>query len=134
VKRVAGWGIVLAMGAGSLLMWIVNPVAWLWLASQLSGSSQPSLGPYMLVLFGVVITMVAVGKSLGALNRLHARVTGGTGRMRVQAPWLRSMRGEREPATEHSVLDVVMVVSVGLAVLAAAVWFFLFAGSSLPGA
>jgi hypothetical protein len=30
------------------------------------------------------------------------------------------------------VLDVVMVVSVGLALLAMAVWFFFFAGSSLP--
>jgi hypothetical protein len=32
------------------------------------------------------------------------------------------------------VLDSVMIVSVGVALLIAAVWFFGFAGSSLPGA
>jgi hypothetical protein len=50
----------------------------------------------------------------------------------VQAPWHRSLRGDRAPARARSVLDVVMVCSVGLAVVCFAVWFFLFAGSSLP--
>jgi hypothetical protein len=42
--------------------------------------------------------------------------------------------GARGPQTTRprSVLDVVMVCSVSLAVVACAVWFFLFAGSSLP--
>ncbi len=42
------------------------------------------------------------------------------------------MRGERSSPRPATVLDVVMVSSVLVALLAIAVWFFAFAGSSLP--
>jgi hypothetical protein len=42
------------------------------------------------------------------------------------------MRAERTPSAHGGVLDKVMIVSVALAVVAFAVWFFAFAGSSLP--
>jgi hypothetical protein len=42
------------------------------------------------------------------------------------------MRGERGSGHPRTVLDVVMVFSVSLALLCFAVWFFVFAGSSLP--
>ena len=42
------------------------------------------------------------------------------------------MRGDEDHRPPRSVLDVVMVISVGVALLAMAVWFFFFAGSSLP--
>jgi hypothetical protein len=42
------------------------------------------------------------------------------------------MRGERESGHPRTVLDVVMVISVAIAVVASAIWFFGFAGSSLP--
>jgi hypothetical protein len=53
-------------------------------------------------------------------------------RTRVHPAWQRSLRGERHPVGPRSVLDVVMVCSVALALVAFCVWFFLFAGSSLP--
>jgi len=46
---------------------------------------------------------------------------------------MKSMRGERE-RRRRSVLDTVMMISVGVALALSAVWFFGFAGSSLPGA
>ena len=42
------------------------------------------------------------------------------------------MRAERTSTHRGGVLDKVMIVSVGLALLAFAIWFFGFAGSSLP--
>ena len=45
---------------------------------------------------------------------------------------MRSMRGERGSTRQRGVLDTVMIVSVGLALLVLAIWFFGFAGSSLP--
>jgi len=51
-----------------------------------------------------------------------------------QAAWMKSMRGERERKRRRSVLDSVMIVSVGVALLLFGIWFFAFAGSSLPGA
>ena len=50
-----------------------------------------------------------------------------------QAPWMRSMRGERGSTRKRGVLDTVMIVSVGLALAGFGLWFFGFAGSSLPG-
>ena len=47
---------------------------------------------------------------------------------------MKSMRGERDRRRRRSVLDTVMMISVGLALVLSAVWFFGFAGSSLPGA
>src|SRR3954471_10461646 len=97
------------MAAGSVLLWIGIPVGWLYLASQLTDSSQPSMGPYVLVLVGIPATMIAMGKLLAVLDRAHGRVTHAAPCGRVQSPWHRSLRGDRRPARRRSVLDVVMV-------------------------
>jgi hypothetical protein len=95
-------------------------------------SGTPRLGPYLLVLVGIVISMVIIGKLLGWLDRVYAIVIGVSRNKRIQAPWQKSMRGSRESERQRTVLDSVMLVSVGLALVAFGVWFFGFAGSSLP--
>jgi hypothetical protein len=132
-RRLLGALLILLMAVGSVVLWIGIPVGWLYLVSQLVDSSQPSMGPYVLVLVGIPATMIAMGKVLAMLDRAYARVTRAAPQARVQVPWHRSLRGDRSPARAHSVLDVVMVASVALAVVCFAVWFFLLAGSSLPG-
>jgi hypothetical protein len=131
-RRLAGAFLILLMAVGSILLWIGIPVGWLYLVSQLVDSSEPSMGPYVLVLVGIPATMIAMGKVLAILDRTYARVTRTAPQVRAQAPWHRSLRGDRQPARARSVLDVVMVASVALAVVCFAIWFFLFAGSSLP--
>jgi hypothetical protein len=124
--------LILLMAAGSIAMWVAVPVAWLWLASRLSEGSQPSLGPYVLVIVGIPVSMLVIGKLLARLNGAYAAVTGRSSRVRVILPWQRSMRDTPGSGRETTVLDVVMVVSVALAVVAFGIWFFLLAGSSLP--
>ena len=124
--------LILLMAIGSIAMWIVVPIFWIWLAGKMQEGSQPSLGPYLLILFGIPITMVVVAKGLSQLNALYGRVTGQTPRVRMQMPWHKSMRGDRDDRTEATVLDVVMLVSVSIALVAFTIWFFGFAGSSLP--
>jgi hypothetical protein len=131
-RRLLGALLILLMAVGSVVLWIGIPVGWLYLVSQLVDSSQPSMGPYVLVLVGIPATMIAMGKVLAMLDRAYGRVTRAAPQARAQMPWHRSLRGDRSPARAHSVLDVVMVASVALAVVCFAVWFFLFAGSSLP--
>jgi hypothetical protein len=131
-RRLLGALLIVLMAVGSVLLWIGIPVGWLYLVSQLVDSSQPSMGPYVLVLVGIPTTMIAMGKVLAILDRAYGRVTRTAPQARVQMPWHRSLRGDRSPARAGSVLDVVMVCSVALAVVCFAVWFFLFAGSSLP--
>jgi hypothetical protein len=124
--------LILLMAAGSIAMWVVVPVAWLYLGSQMQKGSTPSLGPYVLVLVGIIVSMIVIGKLLGWLDRVYAIVIGVSRQQRIQAPWAKSMRGERGSGRERTVLDGVMAVSVGLALVAFGVWFFAFAGSSLP--
>jgi hypothetical protein len=72
---------------------------------------------------------VAIGKGLSVLNRHYARVTGSTPKVRVIVPWRRSLRGGRSQRRETdgrmpvSVLDVIMVVSVVLAVASFSTWY-----------
>jgi hypothetical protein len=128
--------LILLMAIGSISMWLVMPVFWVWLGSQIQkGSSQPSMGPYLLVLVGIIISAVIIAKLLGAADRAYGRVATGGIEGRRRLPWHRSMRGERDRDASQppTVLTFVMVVSVGLAGLCFGIWFFLFAGSSLPG-
>ncbi len=119
--------LVAMMALGSVLMWIGAPVFWLWLASQMSASSSPSLGPYMLVLIGTVASIVVLGKVLGTLNRVHGQLTGRMAPWRDQTVWMRSMRGERDVRRDHCVLGTVMAVSVSIALVVFGIWFFFFA-------
>jgi hypothetical protein len=124
--------LVLAMAVGSVVLWIGIPVGWVWVASRTVKTSQPSFGPYLLVLLATPLSMWIWGKLLFRLNAVYSRLTGQTYEVRAQLPWHRSMRGERVVRRPTTVLDVVMIVSVSLALTAFGIWFFFFAGSSIP--
>jgi hypothetical protein len=125
--------LVLLMGVGSIVMWLGVPLGLIYLASHLANSPNPSVGPYLVVLLGLPIGMAIVGKLLGYLDRLHSKLTGRHEEGgRRPAAWLRSMRAERVSSRRGGVLDRVMIFSVALALVVFVVWFFAFAGSSLP--
>jgi hypothetical protein len=126
-------GLVLLMAVGSIVMWLGVPLGLVYAASKLAGSSSPTLGPYLLVFIGLPVGMAIVGKALGSLDRAHRRLTHPEDERPQQATWMRSMRGERGSTRRAGILDRVMIVSVGVALVAFAIWFFGFAGSSLPG-
>jgi hypothetical protein len=133
-RRMLAALLIVAMAIGSIVLWLGIPIGWLYLASRIADSSQPSMGPYLLVLVGIPASMIVVGKLLSRLNRTYGAVTGAAppaGRSR--SAWMKSLRGERESARPRTILDVVMVWSVALALVCFAIWFFAFAGSSLPG-
>jgi hypothetical protein len=124
--------LVALMALGSVVMWLGVPLGLIYLASKLADTPNPSMGPYLVVLIGLPVGMAIVGRALGALNRAHIRLTGAE--VDAYRPgWTRSMRGERTVERRGGVLDRVMIISVGVAAIAFAVWFFGFAGSSLPG-
>jgi hypothetical protein len=125
--------LVLLMALGSVFLWIVVPVGWLYIASRTTETSAPTLGPYLLVIFAVPVTMYVVGKLLFKTNSLYERVTGQDAEVRVQLPWHKSLRDSANSGRRTTVLDVVMISSVGVALAAFGIWFFIFAGSSLPG-
>jgi len=134
MRRPVAIFLLLLMVVGSLFLWIGIPFAWIWGVSHMVKSSQPSLGPYLVVLFGMPVTMWLMGKVLFRLNHAYSRVTGRPYEVRVQLPWHKSLRDSSDPSPRASVLEVVMIVSVSVALLAFGIWFFFFAGSSIPNA
>jgi hypothetical protein len=132
-KKLAALFLILLMIVGSLVLWIGIPVGWIVLASHLTNSSAPTLGPYVLLIFGIPVSMFLFGRFLYRLNALYGDVTGSNPEGQVRSAWLKSMRAERGNARPRTVLDVVMIASVSVAALAFVIWFFFFAGSSLPG-
>ena len=91
----------------------------------------------MTAVFSVIAVLAAIVFLLvWALNAKYDDLTGRHPAARHTSPWLRSMRDEREEDTRQklgiSPVERVVVASVVAAVLAFEVWFFFFAGSSLP--
>jgi hypothetical protein len=124
--------LIALMAIGSVGLWLVIPIAWIYGISHTVKSTQATLGPYVIILIAVPTSMFIVGKLLYRLNGVYERLTGQASEVKVQMPWHRSMRGERAPQRRTSVLEFVMMISVTVALLAFGIWFFFFAGSSLP--
>jgi hypothetical protein len=125
--------VVAVMVLGAFSMWTVIPFGWIWVGSKISNTQQPSGGPYMIVFVGIVCSIVAMAWVLSRLNQLYARITG-THRLpqRYLPAWRKSLSDQREAAHGMSVLEGVILLSVLLAGLAMAAWFFVVAGSPLP--
>ncbi len=132
LKKPTALFLILVMAIGSVFLWIGIPALWIYGVSQTVDTTQPQLGPYLAIIVGVPVTMFIFGRLLYRLNQAYESVTGQTSEVRVQMPWHRSMRGERDSGRRTTVLEFVMVVSVGLCLLVFGIWFLFFAGSSLP--
>ena len=131
-KKAAAAFLIVAMSVAALFLWVGIPIGWLWIGSQLVSSSQPSMGPYAVVAIGIVASVIVDAMILSRLNRTYQRVTETDGQVRLQLPWMKSMRGERESGRSTSVLDIILVGSVTLAGLTMFLWWVFLAGSPLP--
>ncbi len=127
-RSIAAGFLALVMLLSALSLWTVVPLAWLWIGSQLAGTQFPSLGPYLVVFFGVVFSILFVAWLLGLMNELYLRLTGTHSVEPIRLGWLRSMRDStlRQAPT---LLETVIVGSVIIAAIALLLWFFLYAGS-----
>jgi len=125
-------GLIALMALGSVSMWVLNPLLWFWVTAQIPQRvGQPQFGPYALLLVGIIVTAVALGKALAAVNRSYSRVMGTEPSVRIIAPWRRSLRDARHggphdaDGTVVGVLDIVMVLSVLAAIIAFSIWYLI---------
>jgi hypothetical protein len=131
-RNVVATVVVVAMVVAALSMWTIIPFSWIWVGSKISETQEPSGGPYMVVLVGIVTSILVISWLLGRLNRIYVHMTGTNTVAPIRPAWLKSMRDEREARHSPTVLETVIVTSVILAIIAMAAWFFLAAGSPLP--
>jgi hypothetical protein len=132
-KAPAKLGLIVAMILGAQILWVGSPALWLWIGSQMTSSQQGRMGPYFVVGIGILASTIAVAFGLARLQRMYEQVTGREPTVRVRLPWMRSLRDERSPGTEVTVLDLILVTTAVFAVLLLTLWFLFFAGSPLPG-
>ena len=130
VRRLTEYSLIGAIFAGSLTLWLGIPAAGLWLVSKLSDNG-------ILVVFAVFgifcpAAMTALGLLLGRLNGSYYRHVGIDPGRRPPA-WRSSLSGDRATARRpRNVLEVSLTLSVLIAIVALAVWFFFFAHSFTP--
>jgi hypothetical protein len=107
--------VVLAiMVIGSIVLWAGTPLLWLWIASQIQGTTE-SMGTSIMVAFvGVVVTIVVLASLLSRLSDVY--------RANCLA------RGRPDPG--HRVLEAVLIVSAAVSTVAFAIWFLFFAGAA----
>jgi hypothetical protein len=128
-SRIEKAALIGLMILGSLAMWIANPALWLWITAHLQRGIDPQMGPYALMLVGITLTCVLLGKGISIVHRHYERITGTTPTIRLIQPWRRSLRGgrsqkrETDGRREVNALDVIMVISVCLAVITFTTWF-----------
>jgi hypothetical protein len=131
-RNAAATAVFLAMLLAAFSLWTLIPLGWVYIASKVAQSQFPSIGPYMLVVVGIIVTVLGDAWLIGRLNDLYVRVTG-TNRLVASRPgWLKSMRDAAPIQSSVTVVEAVMMSSVMLAALALITWFFLLAGSPLP--
>jgi hypothetical protein len=130
-------GLVTASALCSVNLWTGAPLFAVWVGSKVQGNLN---NLSMTALFSVVVVLAVMvfllAMALTWLNAKYDDISGRPPAARHTSPWLRSMRDEREEDTRRkfgiSPVERVVVISVVAAVLAFEVWFFFFAGSSLP--
>jgi hypothetical protein len=133
VNGLAAFGLILLMIAGSLILWLAVPVAWLWVASQIDKSLDASLRAYGVIAIGVPLTMLALFALLRRLDEAHQRLTGPVATKKLAPAWRRSLSEERDLHAPTSALDIILATTAVVAAIAFVIWFLFFAGSSLPG-
>jgi len=112
-----------------------SPLLAAWIGSRVQGTGPPSMAAFFVFLGSMLAFSFALTVALAAVGRSHDHFMGRRPTVRAHLPWLRSLRGERpqEMGTKVglSALDVILVVTVVLAVVAFEVWFFFYSGSPI---
>jgi hypothetical protein len=130
-------GLVTASAVCSINLWTGAPLFAVWVGSKVQGNLN---NLSMTAVFSVIAVLTAVVFGLAMvltwLNAKYDELTGRPAAARQTSPWLRSMRDEPEGDVRRkygiSGVERVVVICAVAGVLAFEVWFFFFAGSSLP--
>ena len=130
-------GLVSASAVCSINLWTGAPLFAVWVGSKVQGNlNNLSMTAVFSVIAVLALTVFGLAVILTWLNAKYDELTGRPPAARHTSPWLRSMRDEREHDVRQkygiSGVERVVVICAVAGVLAFELWFFFFAGSSLP--
>ena len=117
-----------AFVAGVVVLGIGIPLLWVFIASKMS---HTILQVELLPLFVMVAGMLATYMALGALVTRFDKERQELGPPRMS--WNRSLGAERKQAAQTTQWERLFITTVVVTGFIFEIWFFVFAGSSLPG-
>jgi hypothetical protein len=136
-RRLKRLGLAAITAILAVNVWTGGPLAALWVGSRVQGDGPPSMGAVLVTVLVLAAICFVLYRALGAVSRAYETEVGAAPTVRTHAPWLRSMRGEREHypgvTTHLTTPELIVVVTVIVAVLAFEVWFFFLSGSPIGG-
>jgi hypothetical protein len=109
------------------------PLLAIWVGSRVQGGTSLTMGTVAVVIGVLVVAVTVLVMLLQRTEAAYKRVTGQP-TVRRTAPWMRSMRDERDEIRERRELtsnEKALVGAVVVAIVGFEVWFFFFAGSSI---
>lgn len=120
-----------------LNIWTGSPLLAVWVGAQVQrGEPALKMSTVGLVLLTLGASAFVLYQLLQRLDRRYGEAIGRKPGTRQPVPWLKSVSGERVPAKRPreplTALERIMVLLVVLAIGSFEVWFFFFAGDSLP--
>lgn len=121
--------LVIGMVVGCVAIWTVSPLGWLWVASQVDAGGPPTMEAIAVVVVGVVLTSLAIGKGMTVLHARYRQLRGQE-TVTIRLPWGRTQGHERTGRQlELTVLDVILISSVLIAISLYNYWFLFESGS-----
>jgi hypothetical protein len=113
---------------GVLLLGVGVPLLWVFIASKLSDTFlKLPLLPLFVMIVGLLVTYMGLASVVARFDK--ERQAMGPTRM----SWNRSLSADRFESSKTTQWERVFITTAIILTLLFEVWFFLFAGSSLPG-
>ena len=113
---------------GVLLLGVGVPLLWVFIASKLSDTFlKVPLVPLLVMVTGLFISYLAIASVVARFDKERAAM--GPARM----SWNRSLGAERNPESKTTQWERVFITTCIVMTILFEIWFFVFAGSSLPG-
>ncbi len=119
---------ILGFVLGVVFLGLGVPLLWVWIASKLSDTflSLPLL-PLFVMVVGLLITYLALAAVVARFDKERAEL--GPPRM----SWNRSLSADRLESSQTTQWERIFMTTAIVVAILFEIWFFVFAGSSLPG-
>ena len=113
---------------GVLFLGVGVPLLWVFIASKLSNTFlELPLLPLFVMVAGLMITYMALASVVARFDKERAAM--GPARM----SWNRSLGADRFESSKTTQWERVFITTAITVAILFEIWFFVFAGSSLPG-
>jgi DNA primase-like protein len=131
-------GLVIATALAAINAWTGAPLVAVWVGSHVQSGRLLSMSGVVTVVAVLALLAFLLGWALTWLNAEYDKLTGRPPTASQTSPWNRTKRGDRVEDIRSrygaNAPEKVVAACVVAGVLAFEIWFFFFAGSSLPNA